>query len=99
MNPQDLKDLKPHFSVQVYGWDFCLLENGEIVARNLAKKLPWARAKQYTVSGELSLDDARLGNLIYTIRNVKANFPKEGVFIARPEPRKPQPQKNPLVPV
>jgi len=80
----DPKDLKPHLTAKVYDWQFCLLENGTVMSKNDAKKLPWAERR----GKEMDMTDSHLGAIRHLIANIRGMFPEKPVVASTAEPRK-----------
>lgn len=78
----ETSDFKPHITVRIYNWDFCLRENGAVLSKNDEKDLPWAERR----GRELDITDSHLGAIRNLIANVRGLFPEKAPVAPKADP-------------
>lgn len=79
-----MKNVNPKVTVTIYGWDFCITNNGSVLSKNDALGKPWEERR----GKEIDITDSHLGAIRNLIMNVNGIFPEKQPIAAKAEPPK-----------
>ena len=82
-------------TINVYGWDFRLLRDGNIQSRNVAEGKDWSIRNEHTVD----IDGAKLWAIRTFLNQLNQIFPREQAHLPKAEPLKEVTAKDPSAPV
>jgi hypothetical protein len=94
-NQRNSMEHNPTIIVSVYGWDYCITQNGSVLSKNDSKNLPWAERR----GREMEITDSHLGAIRNLISNIRGIFPEKAPVLPKAEPLQPAVRPSAMQPV